>query len=228
MTEWTQSDDEHVRRLASEGSRPLLPWAPRLTLTASYPGWARPIINTLVDDPSGYVRRSVANHLNDISKLDRELANAIGSDWKRRDTAKIEWILGRGLRTLVKSGDLEALALLGLDPDAAITAEGLSVVPTTARIGHSTTFDFVVRSRARAPVPIACGYVIEFARPNGRVSRKLFTLGTISLAPEDPVAFRRRYLFRPLSTRAYHPGAHAVEVLVNGVVEARVEFTLEA
>ena len=216
LLEWARSSDDHIRRLASEGPRPLLPWAPRLTLTASDPGWALPVLDLLAEDASAYVRRSVANHLNDISKLDPGLAIATAQRWKHRDGDRLDSILRHGMRTLTRRGQRQALALVGLDPDAAVSVERLTATPETPRLGDTVEFEITLRSSARRPVATACGYVIEFARRSGRPSRKLFTLGTISLAPGQSIELRRRYVFRALSTRPYHPGTHAVEVMVNG------------
>jgi hypothetical protein len=101
------------------------------------------------------------------------------------------------------------------------------VTPRAVRVGDQVTIDLALRSADDQPVSAACGYVVEFARPSGRPARKLFTLGTVSCAPGEALEFRRTYTFRPLSTRSYHPGVHAVEVVVNGHSRARVEFTVQ-
>jgi len=227
LLDWGGAQDEHVRRLASEGPRPLLPWALRLTLTAADPTWGVPILDLLIDDPTVYVRRSVANHLNDIAKLDRAVALSVAQRWKERGGEHVHSILVHGLRTLTRQGDRVALSLVDLDLDAAIEVERLIVLPQAVRVGEQVTIDLALRSDERQPVAAACGYVLEFARASGRPARKLFTLGTLSLAPSEVLEFRRSYTFRPLSTRTYHPGPHAVEIVVNGQSRARVEFTLQ-
>jgi 3-methyladenine DNA glycosylase AlkC len=228
LLEWAGSRDEHLRRLASEGSRPLLPWAPQLAVSRTDPGWAVAVLDRLTDDQSAYVRRSVANHLNDISKLDRELALATARRWRAGGGERTPEVLAHGLRTLTRRGDREALELTGLDPGAEIEVERLSVRPRTVRVGEAVEVEVALRCAGSRSQRADCAYAIEFARPKGRSSRKLFKLGTIELGPGDRATLARRYVFRPLRTRPYHPGRHAIEVLVNGEPRGRATFALEA
>lgn len=68
MYKWANDENEHVRRLASEGSRPRLPWSFKLDAIIQNPALTTPILQTLKADNELYVRKSVANHLNDITK----------------------------------------------------------------------------------------------------------------------------------------------------------------
>lgn len=228
LTEWVAAEDEHLRRLASEGPRPLLPWAPRLAVNRDNPGWGLDLLDPLIDDPSEYVRRSVANHLNDIGKLDRDLAIATANRWQEAGGERTPRLLKHGLRTLLKAGDADALGIAGFDPAAKIEVERLALARNALAAEETLGFDVALRSAAREPQAAAIGYAIEFARPSGRRSRKVFKLADVSLDPGELVEYRRRYTFRPLSTRSYHAGTHALEIVINGRAAARAEFELTA
>ncbi len=228
LQRWTRSDDEHVRRLVSEGSRPLLPWAPRLVVAAKDPGWAVPLLDVLVDDESEYVRRSVANHLNDLCKLDVALTLETATRWKATGA---DAIVRHGLRTLVKKGDPAALRLIGIDPDVAVVVEGLEVSPAVARIGD------VVEVRARisarsgssdpgaAPVEVMVDYGVHMLRANGTLGRKVFKLRKYRVT-DDGLDLVWRHSFKPVTVRRYYPGLHRIDLQVNGRVLAEVEFEL--
>jgi 3-methyladenine DNA glycosylase AlkC len=225
LRDWTSSDDEHRRRLASEGSRPRLPWASRLRSLIEDPSPAIALLGRLVDDPSAYVRKSVANHVNDISKDHPGLAVETASGWVSADlgSERRRWIASHGLRSLVKAGDPEALRLLGFDPEADVRISGFSVSPDALRPGEAVLIEFELAAPHRAPVMV--DYRIHHAGAAGRRSPKVFKLKRTVLEPGTTTPFRKEHAIREVSVRRIHPGPHLIEVQVNGRVlaEAKVE-----
>ena len=222
---WTESPDEHVRRLASEGTRPRLPWAKRVSSILDDPQSTVPILDALHRDPSEYVRRSVANHLNDISRADPALAVEVATRWLTTETQSV---VRHALRTLIKSADPGALALLGFPPPAALTVLGPTLGAVELRVGEELPFEFTLRNDDGAEVRLAVDYVVHHRKANGTLSPKVFKLTTRTLAAGESVTISRRHSFRPISTRVYHAGEHALELQVNGRTFGRTSFQLRA
>ena len=145
LRRWARSKDPHVRRLASEGTRPRLPWAPRLTATKDDPSWALFVLEILRDDPSESVRKSVANHLNDICKMDPDLGLVTAEHWVEDGGTNVTWVVRHGLRTLIKRGDHQALKLLGADARARVEIEALKLKRRRIRVGEDLDFSFRIR-----------------------------------------------------------------------------------
>lgn len=225
MRGWTTHPNEHVRRLASEGSRAYLPWAKRVSWLIARPDATRGIIDSLYRDPAEFVRRSVANHLNDLSRVSPSLATEIAHGWHIEADASTPWVLRHGLRTLVKRADPAALALLGF------TGDGLRVDrPELSRAvvprGGEVSFSAVVTNDGDEDAAVAIDYSIGFRRANGSVSPKTFKLASRLLAPGESVVVAKTHSFRPITTRAYDPGAHFVTVQANGTLSPQADFVL--
>jgi 3-methyladenine DNA glycosylase AlkC len=220
---WTESPDEHVRRLASEGTRPRLPWAKRVPAILDDPQSTVPILDALHRDPSPYVRRSVANHLNDISRADPGLAVATATRWLTTETLPL---VRHALRTLVKAADPDALALLGFPPPAALTVVGPTLGAARVRVGEELPFEFTLVNAGAEEVRLAVDYVVHHRKANGGTTAKVFKLTVRTLAAGATVTISRRHSFRPISTRVYHAGEHALELQVNGRAFGRTPFTL--
>ena len=230
---WAARDDEHVRRLCTEGTRPLLPWAPRLAAARTDPGFAVELLDRLVDDPSEFVRRSVSNHLNDLCKLDPGLAVDLAGSWTQRHaagttgSARVDWVVRRGLRTLVKAGDPDTLRLLGHDPDLALRAR-LTLGTPVVHLGGAATWELRLRSEASRSASVVVDYAIGFLRADGTPGRKVFKWTTRELAPGQELVLERRHRITPISIRTYRTGTHPLEVQVNGRVVASTTFELVA
>ncbi len=224
MREWAASDDEHVRRLASEGCRPRLPWGLRLRSLVDDPRPALPILETLKADPSLYVRKSVANHLNDIAKDHPDLLLDVVSAWNRRD-ARTAWIVKHGLRTLVKKGHPRALALLGAGAAPKVRAT-VAVSPRRIQLGDTITLAAQIVSDSARAQSLIVDYVVHYARASGRASAKVFKWTALDLAPGETVELTKRQTIRDFTTRKHHPGRHRVELQVNGRTLAEAEFEL--
>ena len=224
MRRWARHDDAHVRRLASEGCRPRLPWAIALPRFKADPTPVLPILEVLKADASDYVRRSVANNLNDIAKDHPGITLATARRWYGRHPAT-NALVKHACRTLLKRGDPKALALFGYARNVEADIEALTPVRARVRIGEVLPFSFVVAQPTPTTVKLRVEYIVYFQRPRGGVSKKVFQVGGHELAPGRHV-FTKRHAFRDLSTRRHHPGAHRIAIAVNGVEKASISISL--
>ncbi|MGE0067885.1 MAG: DNA alkylation repair protein [Solirubrobacterales bacterium] len=225
---WTAHRDEHVRRLASEGTRPRLPWAKRVPALTARPAATLPILEALHRDGSEYVRRSVANHLNDVSRLDPALALATAAAWLREEDPQSTRLVKRALRTLVKEADQGALALFGFAPARQISVDGIHLEPTTVAVGGALGFEATIANEGTEPVELMVDYVVHHRKASGELTPKVFKLTTKRLEPGERLTLSRRHSFKPITTRRYHPGPHAIELQVNGARHGRADFELVA
>jgi 3-methyladenine DNA glycosylase AlkC len=217
LQRWVRDPDEHVRRLVSEGTRPRLPWAGRLRGLIADPSPTIPLLDALADDPSAYVRRSVANHLNDIAKDHPAVALECARRWLATGGERAAWVVRHGLRTLVKRGDPAALELLGFDHSVAVALEALAVRPARLPVGGEVTVTFTLATRD-GPARAVVDYVVHHAGARGARRPKVFKLTTRTIHPGRPQSFVRRHRFREVSVRKIYPGTHRIEVQVNGRV----------
>lgn len=225
MRTWTTDDDEHVRRLASEGSRAYLPWAKRVPWLLDNPRATSGIVDALHHDPSEYVRRSVANHLNDLSRVDASIAIEIASRWVADPDEDTPRAVRHALRTLVKRGDPHALALLGFTgEDLRVTQPHLS--RQTVPWGEDIEITAEVTNMGASEAIVAIDYSIGFQRANGSVRPKTFKMVTRRIAAGGTVVVTKTHSFRAITTRTYHPGAHYTTVQANGVASVASQFTL--
>jgi 3-methyladenine DNA glycosylase AlkC len=222
---WTTSTDEHVRRLASEGTRPFLPWAKRVPAILARPRETLPVINALYRDESEYVRRSVANHLNDLSRQQPELVVQTATAWLADPDENTPRLVRHALRTLIKQGHPGALALMGFAP-ATLEVAGPVLYTTEILFGGELAFTATVVNTGTEPAVLAIDYVVHHLKATGKQSGKTFKLATATLASGQKLELSRRHSFREITTRRYYPGAHAVELQVNGVRYGRADFTL--
>ncbi len=226
MEAWAEDDNEHVRRLASEGCRPRLPWAARLPVLLADPSPVQPILYALKADPSLYVRKSVANHLNDIAKDHPAWAMDLMAAWPGGNPHSA-WIVRHALRTLVKKGDRRALGMLGAGHRAEVRLQDLMVSPGVIQLGQSVTLSFTLQSTASEAQRLVVDYAVHYVKKSGQTSAKVFKLKTVTLEAGATLAFARRQAIRDFTTRVHHAGRHEVEVLVNGESLGRGAFELE-
>ncbi|HEX3791736.1 MAG TPA: DNA alkylation repair protein [Pseudonocardiaceae bacterium] len=223
---WTKHPDENVRRLASEGTRPLLPWARRVRAILADPRSTVPILDALYQDESAYVRRSVANHLNDLSRADPALVVEVAQRWLADAQPETGQLVRHALRTLVKKGYPTALALLGFHPPTGVSVAGPELTLTTVAVGGELEFSCTVSNGGSEPARLAIDYVIHHQKANGSQAPKVFKLAARTLAPGDTITLTRKHSFKVITTRAYHPGEHLIEVQVNGTTFGRTAFML--
>ena len=225
MERWSRDEDEHVRRLASEGSRPLLPWASRLEPLRADPSLASPILENLRADPSPYVRKSVANHLNDVTKVHPGWVLERLEQWPL-DQPATAWIARHALRGLIKKGDARALALLGAGARAEVRIQALDVSPQVLQRGEQLTLSFRLESTSDRPQRLVVDYAVHYVKKSGATSAKVFKWKTLTLAPRAVETLSRRQRIRDFSTRTHYAGRHEIELVVNGECLARSFFDL--
>ena len=220
---WSKSENEHVRRLSSEGCRPQLPWAPAIDSFKKDPAPVLPILEQLKTDPSAYVRKSVANNLNDISKTHPDLVVKIAKDWHGKNE-RTDWILKHGCRTLLKKGNRDALALFGYDDVDSVDISGFTLEADSVPIGGEISFSFIISVNEASKVRLEYG--IDYVKSNGKRSRKIFQLSEISFSKKERKSYTRKHSFADLSTRKHYPGTHSITLIVNGTERGTLDFEL--
>jgi 3-methyladenine DNA glycosylase AlkC len=225
LRRWCDDPSPHVRRLVSEGSRPRLPWGLQLRPLIADPTPTLPLLAALQDDPSPYVRRSVANHLNDIAKDHPTVV----ADWLQRHlpeaSAERRALLRHASRSLIKAGDAAVLAAWG--QGAALEGRAaLAVTPAQITLGERVGLSATLTSLSRRPQALVVDYVVHHVKANGSTSPKVFKGWGLTLAPGETRTLVKQHAVRPITTRVYYPGAHRVDLQVNGAVVASAVFDL--
>ena len=225
LNAWVTDPNPHVRRLVSEGTRPRLPWGRKLSPFILDPSPTLPLLDQLKDDASPYVRRSVANHLNDIAKDNPTVALDVAHAWLPEASQARRRIVEHGLRTLLKRGDTRALELLGNAPTNALVARG-ELSHRTANLGDTLTLRAILENQGRTPVSALVEARVHFARPSGKASVKPFRVGRVTVAPGASATLEKMLPLVHRSIRKLHPGAHVVELQVNGTRSPMGVFVL--
>ena len=223
---WAEDENEHVRRLASEGTRPRLPWARRLPFLVAAPQHTLPILERLQADPSEYVRRSVANHLNDISKDHPEWVLDLLERWPTQEP-ETKWIAKHALRNLIKAGHPRALKLVGATLGAKVRLQSFAVSPAVIRLGQTLRLSATLVSTARKPQRLVIDYAIHYVKKSGDSSRKVFKWRTLELEGRTEVTLTKGQTIADFTTRTHYAGRHQVELLVNGLSVAQGRFDLK-
>jgi 3-methyladenine DNA glycosylase AlkC len=217
LQRWASDPSEHVRRLVSEGTRPRLPWAPRLPAFQRDPTTTLALLEGLKDDPSLYVRRSVANHLNDIGKDHPDRLVATTQRWMGNATPQRRWVVHHALRSLVKQGHPNALATIGFGEAAQVRLDGVVVDPPVVPIGAKVALVFDLTHVGKGAQRVLVDLRVHYVKQNGRTGPKVFKFKVLDLAPGQTVRLTKHLSLAQLTTRQHHPGHHRVEVLVNGL-----------
>ena len=223
---WTADDDERVRRLPSEGTRPLLPWGPRVPVLLDDPQIGIELITALRHDPSETVRRSVANHLNDVAKAHPDLVVTVLRGWLAEPESVDDRMVKHALRTLIKNGYGPALELLGFTTNPQVTVESFTCTPSTVHLGDHIELTATLSSTARSEQLLVVDFVIHHVNASGATSPKVFKWKTVTLESDGTERLTKRRLIQTASTRSYHPGEHRIDLQVGGQVLATTAFTL--
>ncbi len=231
MLKWSKDKNLHVRRLASEGCRPRLPWAMALQMFKSDSSMVNnmvlPILENLKNDTELYVRRSVANNLNDISKDHPKLVIKILKRWKRIKSHDMKWLIKHSLRTLEKAGNHDALTLLGYSPKAKVKAKHFKIDKSKVKLGESLGMSLTLTSTSKMPEDVVIDYIIMHQKANGKLSPKVFKWGKKTISKYKNLELTKNHPIKEISTRKYHPGHHEVHIQVNGKVIAKERFHLQ-
>jgi 3-methyladenine DNA glycosylase AlkC len=226
LTKWSKDKNYHVRRLSSEGTRPKLPWSQKLIISHDV---SVPILNNLFADKTRYVTRSVANHLNDISKIDPELVIDTLSQWEKegkQSKEEMEFIKQHALRSLIKNGNSRALQLLGISCDVNVNVSNFKV-PKEVEMNQALEFSFVIQATENAEIIV--NYVLHFQNKSGQLKgRKVFKLRKISIAKNEKVIIKKQHVLKEnMTTRKLYRGKHKIEIQINGKNLAQKYFMIK-
>jgi len=225
---WLKDENVHVRRWISEGSRPLLPWGGKIHSFIMKPETLH-LLDKLKYDDELYVRKSVANHLNDITKHHPDLVVKTLKSWIKDSpeihVEKIHWIKRHALRTLIKKGDVGALGLMGVNQKSDVVVKSLKLNKQNYVLGDYLEFEFILESKAKKTQRLIIDYSIGFIKSNGRVSFKVFKLKTLQIEPGEKIVIKKRHSLKRISTMTYYPGKHQLLVQVNGQAGRPISWT---
>lgn len=226
LREWATDDNVHVRRLVSEGTRPRLPWSFRLSAFQQDPTPVLQLLELLKDDPVEYVRRSVANNLNDIAKDHPQQVVEVCQQWWSDADHNRRRLIRHAMRTLIKAGDPGALAVLGYGPDSPASVASATIDPTTVSIGAKVRLSVDIENPSDDRCGALVDFVVHFVKANGSTSAKVFKGAELSLDPGQTSTVRKAISVAQHSTRKHYAGSHSVDVLINGTARPIGSFTL--
>ncbi|PJZ46561.1 DNA alkylation repair protein [Leptospira brenneri] len=215
MQKWSKHKEAFVRRLASEGSRPMLPWGIGIPEIKRNPEIHLSIIKTLWDDENEIVRRSVANHLNDISKLNPNLVLEF-CEGKFGKSKELDKNLKHALRTLLKKGNKKALGFFSYNTKWKPAKIKLTLSKKEVKVGSSLEFEVFLEQTPKDKTKIRLEYKIGFLLSNGSYGHKVFQLGERVLLPKEKIKINKRHSFAPITTRVYYLGTQTISILLNG------------
>lgn len=225
MQAWANHPHELVRRLASEGCRPRLPWGIGLPALKKDPSSILPILQQLKNDPSETVRRSVANNLNDISKDHPDTVIKISKAWKGK-TKETDWVVKHACRTLLKQGNTEVLNLFGLGASEKIKVVNLKIATSKVKIGSELAFSFELKNAQNLDANIRLEYAIYYQKANQSLSKKVYKISEKIYAKNSITAINRKQSFKIITTRKFHTGKHQLSIIANGKEFEKIDFEL--
>ena len=224
MMKWSKHENHKVRRLSSEGSRPRLPWAMAIPSLKKDPSPILPILENLKNDPSEWVRRSVANSLNDIAKDHPEIVIRLAQKWKGI-SKETDAIIKHGSRTLLKKGHAEILSHYGLKSEQ-LHISGFKILTPKVKIGKELVFSFEVLNGSKNKQTLRLEYGLYYMKSNGEWSRKVFKISEKIITPGVKLNVERKQSFRKITTRVFYPGKHKLSIIVNGEEKGVRNFEL--
>ena len=215
MNTWAADENHHVRRLASEGSRPRLPWSFHLQEVIKNPEVTRPILEKLKADDELYVKKSVANHLNDFSKHHAAYMLDVINSWDKTNE-HTAWIIKHASRTLIKKGHPSTLSVFNFEKNVKIKVSDFRLNTSTIRLGDTLVFDFTIESQKKTAQKLVIDYAIGYVKKSGEISPKIFKLKETDLQPRQTACITKAQRFIDFSTRKHFAGKHFIELLING------------
>lgn len=227
MYRWAEDNNYHVRRLASEGSRPRLPWSFKLDEVIKSPSVTTPILAALNADQELFVRKSVANHLNDISKDNPDYMLYLIHQWDKSNPYT-SWIIRHASRSLIKKGNSASLSVFDFEKNVRIKVENFIVHTNKIILGDLLHFEFTIASAKTRPQKLVIDYIIHYRKKSGELSPKVFKLKEFILGANQKVRIIKKQLIRDFTTRKHFPGTHLIEIQVNGKKTGKQEFHLNA
>ncbi len=224
---WAHDSNCHVRRLVSEGTRPRLPLGRQLKMFQKDPKPVIELLELLKTDQELYVRRSVANNLNDIAKDNPQIIVNTLKEWQKIKNKGTQWIISHAARTLVKQGNKDALELLGYTAAPQIEVSKINLNPTKIKMGQELTIHLSIESKQDSPQNLMIDYLVHFVKANGKTAPKVFKISKKQIKPFEKLSIVKKHKFMPLSTRKFYSGVHSIELLINGDKYHKTPFHLE-
>ncbi|MDP1746647.1 MAG: DNA alkylation repair protein [Bacteroidota bacterium] len=226
MNAWAENENHHVRRLASEGCRPRLPWSFKLDEVIKNPKVTLSILEKLNADEELYVRKSVANHLNDISKDNTDWMLQILNGWDKTN-ANTYWIIKHASRTLIKKGNIQSLSLFDFEKNAKVNVANFKLNKSKLKLGEILQFDFDVISEKSKSQKLVIDFAVHYVKKSGERSAKVFKLKESDLKPKQTISISKKHRFQDFSTRKHYSGKHIIEILINGISVHKKQFELD-
>ena len=223
---WIEDPNHHVRRLISEGTRPRLPWGMRLHSFVEDPTPIISLLEKLKDDDEEYVRRSVANNLNDIAKDHPDLVADIAYRWLENADKNRERLVKHACRTLVKQGHKKTLKALGYGHPN-VELESFKIFTPDVQFGEFVSFEISIKSLSDTNQNLIIDYAIHHRKANGKTSPKVFKWKNINLISSKVLKAKKNHPIKKITTRTYYAGQHKIEIFINGVSFGIKEFELE-
>lgn len=227
LQQWAFDPSEHVRRLVSEGTRPRLPWASRIPAFQRDPTPVLALLELLQDDPALYVRRSVANNLNDIGKDHPAVLAEVAQRWLQHASPQRAWVVQHALRSALKRGEAGALQVLGFGQTAHVAVGRVEITPASAQVGDTMCLAFDVTNTSSTTQRVLVDFAVHYVKSNGSTRAKVFKLQTLELAAHATQRVGKRVSLANMSTRMHYAGVHRVEALLNGQPTPLGSFQLQ-
>ena len=225
MQLWAKDKNAHVRRLASEGSRPRLPWSFKLDEVIKNPKSTQSILETLKADEEFYVRKSVANHLNDHSKDNTDFMLQILKGWDKSNP-HTAWIVKHASRSLIKKGNANSLALFDFEKDPKVKIKNFKILKPKIKLGQNLEFSFDLLSEKTKTQKLVVDYIIHYQKKGKELSAKVFKLKEPELKAKESIHISKKQMIKDFSTRKHFAGEHFLEIQVNGKVLNKLKFNL--
>lgn len=225
LKNWINDPNHHVRRLVSEGTRPRLPWGIKLQSFANDPTPILPLLDALKDDDEEYVRRSVANSLNDIAKDNPDVVAKIARDWLKGADKNRIWLVKHACRTLIKQGHKKTLQALGYGAPK-VSLEKFEIKNKQVKFGSALEFDMVLKSDKNSEQDLIIDYAIHHMKANGEIAPKVFKWKITTLKADVKITAAKKHSIKKITTRKYYNGIHKVEIIINGISFGMQEFEL--
>ncbi|MFT4937725.1 MAG: 3-methyladenine DNA glycosylase AlkC [Paraglaciecola sp.] len=226
LSEWTQDSSQHVRRLVSEGTRPRLPWASRLPEFQKDPSRVIALLELLKDDPELYVRRSVANNLNDIGKDNVGVLVDTAQRWLQNASEQRRWIIRHALRSAIKRAEPGALSVLGYGDPVKVLIDNVALSPDVVNLGEHVVIGFDISTKNQVTASIMLDCRVHFVKANGQSKAKVFKLKELNLVAGQSQRIEKKISLQQMTTRTHYPGIHKVELQINGRITSLGEFEI--
>lgn len=223
---WVRNENEHVRRLVAEGTRPRGVWMAHIERFKKDPTEVLKLLERLKADSSLYVRKAVANNLNDISKDHPMTVIKLGKKWLNQNCRETNWIVKHGCRTLVKQGHPEVFPLFGFTENPQIKISNFKINNKKVKIGDSAIISFDLLSQTSKNQKLAIDYKLYYMKKNGTQSPKIFKLSEKKIAGNQQISLSTKHSFKDMTTRKHYAGKHKIELVINGNMVVSLYFSL--